>query len=484
MGMKRQQKGRNAWRVVSAFSSLGLLAWGLAAVAYFGTSGARAETNPAFHDVDAYYLVYEDGQWFTVKVGFFMFDDASGNFEAQKAAARADMLARFPGAVEVDTESVTAAYVTSGFKWMSGSASWGYNGAGAPASVSGQANAAMQAAASTWGQQGAAFQFTGGFPSGNGTGACGGGTDGSNTVGWGQQSGSVLAVTCSWFSSQGSPYKSAVEFDMQFDPDWNWSTGSPIQVDLQSVALHEFGHALGLNHSASGAAVMYASYSNGSNKRTPDADDIAGLLAIYPAGGGNPTNTPTNTPSPTPTRTPTNTPTPGAGTPTSTPTAPAPTSTPTRTPTPTNTPSGGGGGNPTSTPTPPLPTSTPTPGNGGGGNPTPPLPTSTPTVSPTTAAPTSTPVPPSATPTKPASPSLPIVPGANLLAWPGNDLPPAQALAGVPNLKVVYAYDPVTGKWTRYLPGAPSFLNNLGLLKKGLSYWFIATGSTQITFEP
>ena len=67
---------------------------------------------------------------------------------------------------------------------------------------------------------------------------------------------------------------------------------------------------------------------------------------------------------------------------------------------------------------------------------------------------------------------------------PGSDLPPAVALAGVPNLKIVYSYDPATGNWTRYIPGAPAYVNNLLSLKKGSAYWFIATGSAQISFQP
>jgi hypothetical protein len=76
-----------------------------------------------------------------------------------------------------------------------------------------------------------------------------------------------------------------------------------------------------------------------------------------------------------------------------------------------------------------------------------------------------------------------VLPGANLFAWPGNDQPPAQALAGVANLKIVYAYDPATGHWRRYVPGAPGYLNNLQVLKKGSAYWFIASGSAQVPFE-
>ena len=76
------------------------------------------------------------------------------------------------------------------------------------------------------------------------------------------------------------------------------------------------------------------------------------------------------------------------------------------------------------------------------------------------------------------------MPGANLLAWPGVDTPPDVALANVANLKIVYAYDSTTGKWTRFIPGAPGYVNNLGGLKKGTAYWFIASGPGQVPFQP
>jgi len=81
-------------------------------------------------------------------------------------------------------------------------------------------------------------------------------------------------------------------------------------------------------------------------------------------------------------------------------------------------------------------------------------------------------------------PSLPIVPGANLLAWPGNNLPPAQALAGLENqITIVYSWDPVSGTWQRYGPGLPWYLNTMQSMQKGNAYWFIATGSGRILFE-
>ncbi|MBT9560517.1 MAG: matrixin family metalloprotease [Myxococcales bacterium] len=49
--------------------------------------------------------------------------------------------------------------------------------------------------------------------------------------------------------------------------------------DLESVLLHEIGHALGLGHSSDPSAVMWSQYSG--TRRALSADDRAGMLAIY-----------------------------------------------------------------------------------------------------------------------------------------------------------------------------------------------------------
>lgn len=55
------------------------------------------------------------------------------------------------------------------------------------------------------------------------------------------------------------------------------------QIDLYQTAIHEFGHCAGLGHSASSGAVMYAFASSGTgpSARVLDADDRAGLQAMY-----------------------------------------------------------------------------------------------------------------------------------------------------------------------------------------------------------
>jgi hypothetical protein len=59
-------------------------------------------------------------------------------------------------------------------------------------------------------------------------------------------------------------------------------------VDLQYVALHEFGHCAGLDHSALRAAVMFPSTPGGLGPadRHLHADDVAGLQALYGAAPG------------------------------------------------------------------------------------------------------------------------------------------------------------------------------------------------------
>ena len=83
-------------------------------------------------------------------------------------------------------------------------------------------------------------------------------------------------------------------------------------------------------------------------------------------------------------------------------------------------------------------------------------------------------------PTKTPSPaaSLPLSAGANLVAWPESNVPPAQALGSAgSSVAMVYEWDEVTGTWKRYGPSLPGFLNNLLLLRKGGAYWVIAKTS-------
>jgi len=95
-------------------------------------------------------------------------------------------------------------------------------------------------------------------------------------------SGSAIATTYWW--SSGSRI---IDADIVFwDGGFTFFTGSSGCSNgfyVEDIAAHEFGHALGLGHSTSPSATMYPSVStcNMSN-RTLDADDIAGVQALYP----------------------------------------------------------------------------------------------------------------------------------------------------------------------------------------------------------
>ena len=93
-----------------------------------------------------------------------------------------------------------------------------------------------------------------------------------------------------------------VESDVFFNSEFLWSTaatGDETRVDLESVAVHEIGHLLGLGHSAlgetevrpeggrrvfaSGAVMFPISLGRGSTvDRTLQPDDIAGVSDLYP----------------------------------------------------------------------------------------------------------------------------------------------------------------------------------------------------------
>ena len=65
---------------------------------------------------------------------------------------------------------------------------------------------------------------------------------------------------------------------LHFDDDENWSVNGT-GIDIESIALHEIGHLLGISHSTVSTAVMYPYYSN--IKRELDSDDVEAIWNLY-----------------------------------------------------------------------------------------------------------------------------------------------------------------------------------------------------------
>jgi hypothetical protein len=197
-----------------------------------------------------------------------------------------------------------AAYQTFGKKWVSNSAPFYINPANADNALqSGRTNAdvvaALQAGMNVWNSQsGTPFRFNyGGQVSDTATAL-----DNRNVVIFrNTTNGGAIASTYSWFNSSGF-----IDSDIVFwDSGFALYTGSTLcgttpadptrqtvsnSAYIEDVAAHEFGHALGLNHSSVGTATMYPSVSYCSKDlRTLDADDIAGARSLY--GSGSVSNT-------------------------------------------------------------------------------------------------------------------------------------------------------------------------------------------------
>lgn len=94
----------------------------------------------------------------------------------------------------------------------------------------------------------------------------------------------VIGVTSIWYTRKG---KQIVEFDMILDTDYVWGDASldPLVMDLENIATHELGHAVGLDDiytDACSAVTMYGYSDNGeTSKRSLEQPDIAGLQAMY-----------------------------------------------------------------------------------------------------------------------------------------------------------------------------------------------------------
>ncbi|KAI3818163.1 hypothetical protein L1987_11966 [Smallanthus sonchifolius] len=73
-----------------------------------------------------------------------------------------------------------------------------------------------------------------------------------------------------------------------------FTSGSPSAMDLESVAVHEIGHVLGLGHSSVEEAIMFPTISSGLRKVELARDDVEGIQVLY---GSNPDSNGTTGPS-------------------------------------------------------------------------------------------------------------------------------------------------------------------------------------------
>ena len=168
-------------------------------------------------------------------------------------------------------------------RWASNSATFYVNPANADVSGAAAA-AALQEGMNAWNTQGgSAFQFQyGGTVSDTSTSY-----DNRNVVMFrNSTSGGAIASTYSWWNSSNQLLDSDIVF---WDAGFAFFTGTSgcgvvaNAAYIEDVAAHEFGHALGLNHSNYGDATMYPSYSYCSQAfRTLAPDDVAAVQNLYP----------------------------------------------------------------------------------------------------------------------------------------------------------------------------------------------------------
>jgi predicted Zn-dependent protease len=183
-------------------------------------------------------------------------------------------------AVVLSATSHLDAYTLSGRKWAIATVNYYIN----PKSVSVSASAAtsaIQQAAAVWSQQSTAniaLRYAGT-------------TSGSslqmnykNEVFFrNASSGSAVAVTHYWYNSKNLFVDTDIVF---YEGSYKFyvASGCTKGVYVENVAVHEFGHALGLRHSSVSGATMQSSMPGYCDRSqlTLATDDIAGIKKIYP----------------------------------------------------------------------------------------------------------------------------------------------------------------------------------------------------------
>ena len=190
------------------------------------------------------------------------------------------------------------AYHTNGRRWNAGTVTMHLQQGSASGTLidgSRDWNTVTDAALSSWNSflNGVSFRVSSGSTAANASG------NGINNVVWGEDvygepfGSETLAVTQSWYRVSDSRY---TESDVVFNTKFSWNSyrgntrradGGGNLIDLRRVALHEFGHALGLDHpddyGQSVAAIMNSRVGNTDSLQTDDTNGVRSIYGTPPA---------------------------------------------------------------------------------------------------------------------------------------------------------------------------------------------------------
>lgn len=157
---------------------------------------------------------------------------------------------------------IVDAYSYNGYKWTFGTADWRFS-----SDFPDGYEQSVKNAANTWSNAGSSFTFN--YDSWEIT----------SKVDW-TDLGSNGPLGTTTTNSIGSVILWVVT-DINSAKSWTTSPGSSYPpYDIETTALHEFGHWLSLGNSSSSSAVMYQYYMG--ERRSLTQDDIDGIKYIYP----------------------------------------------------------------------------------------------------------------------------------------------------------------------------------------------------------
>lgn len=157
-------------------------------------------------------------------------------------------------------------YSAPGMHWHNENTNWYYD-----SSLPSYMRTATDAGANTWTAGTPYFSFTKSSSSGN-------------RVYWLDIDGPHGTLAYSWYYYWPTGHLYDANFKYDRAEKWNYSISrlpSSQEYDAWSVAAHEFGHWLVLNHSSVRSAVMYSSFNRGEYRRALDRDDKNGVAYIY-----------------------------------------------------------------------------------------------------------------------------------------------------------------------------------------------------------